>query len=78
MEKIIFKQGLHWIIELGLYFCRLWRKYYSIRLKTTILIVQFSSFAEKGILVNFTLLAVLWLSRDPGFAPGWATLFADG
>ena len=36
------------------------------------------SFAEKGVLVNFTILAFLWLSRDPGFAPGWANLFADG
>ncbi|KAK3731051.1 hypothetical protein QZH41_019209, partial [Actinostola sp. cb2023] len=33
------------------------------------------SFAEKGVLVHFILLALLWLFRDPKFMPGWAIIF---
>ncbi|XP_013922741.1 PREDICTED: solute carrier family 13 member 5 [Thamnophis sirtalis] len=31
------------------------------------------SFAEISVLMNFTLLILLWFTRDPGFVPGWAT-----
>ncbi|XP_063002726.1 Na(+)/citrate cotransporter isoform X2 [Elgaria multicarinata webbii] len=31
------------------------------------------SFAEVNVLLVFTLLIVLWFTRDPGFVPGWAT-----
>ncbi|KAM3850802.1 Na(+)/citrate cotransporter [Vipera latastei] len=31
------------------------------------------SFAEISVLMVFTLLIVLWFTRDPGFVPGWAT-----
>uniref|UniRef100_A0A8C8RXR3 Solute carrier family 13 member 5 n=1 Tax=Pelusios castaneus TaxID=367368 RepID=A0A8C8RXR3_9SAUR len=31
------------------------------------------SFAEVNVLMLFTLLILLWFSRDPGFIPGWAT-----
>ncbi|XP_053131572.1 Na(+)/citrate cotransporter [Hemicordylus capensis] len=31
------------------------------------------SFAEFNVLMIFTLLIVLWFTRDPGFIPGWAT-----
>ncbi|XP_066551695.1 Na(+)/citrate cotransporter [Amia ocellicauda] len=31
------------------------------------------AFAEINVLVLFTLLIVLWFTRDPGFVPGWAT-----
>ncbi|NWT02386.1 S13A2 protein, partial [Mionectes macconnelli] len=30
-------------------------------------------FAEVAVLVLFVLLVLLWFTRDPGFAPGWAT-----
>uniref|UniRef100_A0A8D0BVA3 Solute carrier family 13 member 5 n=1 Tax=Salvator merianae TaxID=96440 RepID=A0A8D0BVA3_SALMN len=33
------------------------------------------SFAELNVLLVFTLLILLWFSRDPGFVPGWATFF---
>lgn len=38
------------------------------------------SFAEIEILILFIVLALLWLSRDPGFVSGWSTLpiFKDG
>ncbi len=36
------------------------------------------SFAEKAVLVHFIALALLWLSREPEFVPGWASLFAEG
>nr|XP_056720856.1 Na(+)/citrate cotransporter [Euleptes europaea] len=32
------------------------------------------SFAEISLLLLFTLLVVLWFTRDPGFIPGWATV----
>ncbi|ETE60515.1 Solute carrier family 13 member 5, partial [Ophiophagus hannah] len=32
------------------------------------------SFAEINILIVFTLLILLWFTRDPGFIPGWATV----
>ncbi|XP_008307355.1 solute carrier family 13 member 2 isoform X2 [Cynoglossus semilaevis] len=32
------------------------------------------SFAEGCVLVNFTLLVLLWFTREPGFMPGWATV----
>ncbi|XP_033953550.1 solute carrier family 13 member 2-like isoform X1 [Pseudochaenichthys georgianus] len=32
------------------------------------------SFAEGCVLTIFTLLVVLWFTREPGFIPGWATL----
>ncbi|XP_066491365.1 Na(+)/citrate cotransporter [Tiliqua scincoides] len=31
------------------------------------------SFAECSVMVVFTLLILLWFTRDPGFIPGWAT-----
>ncbi|XP_031447190.1 solute carrier family 13 member 2 isoform X1 [Phasianus colchicus] len=31
-------------------------------------------FAEIAVLVLFTLLVLLWFTRDPGFIPGWATV----
>ncbi|KAM6463544.1 Na(+)/citrate cotransporter [Liasis olivaceus] len=31
------------------------------------------SFAEVNVLMIFTLLILLWFTRDPGFIPGWAT-----
>ncbi|XP_058017923.1 Na(+)/citrate cotransporter [Ahaetulla prasina] len=31
------------------------------------------SFAEINVLMVFTLLILLWFTRDPGFIPGWAT-----
>ena len=33
---------------------------------------------EKLVLADFVLLALLWISRDPKFVPGWGTLFAPG
>lgn len=30
-------------------------------------------FAEISVLMVFTLLILLWFTRDPGFVPGWAT-----
>ncbi|XP_048375505.1 solute carrier family 13 member 5 [Sphaerodactylus townsendi] len=32
------------------------------------------SFAEYNLLLLFTLLVILWFTRDPGFIPGWATV----
>lgn len=32
------------------------------------------SFAEGCVLTNFTLLVLLWFTREPGFIPGWATV----
>ncbi|XP_077336561.1 solute carrier family 13 member 2 [Lithobates pipiens] len=32
------------------------------------------AFAEICVLVLFTLLVILWFTRDPGFMPGWATI----
>ncbi|XP_047450306.1 solute carrier family 13 member 2-like [Mugil cephalus] len=32
------------------------------------------SFAEISVLIVFTLLVLLWFTRDPGFIPGWATV----
>ncbi|XP_076590942.1 solute carrier family 13 member 2-like [Chaetodon auriga] len=32
------------------------------------------SFAEACVLVIFTLLVLLWFTREPGFIPGWATV----
>uniref|UniRef100_A0AAV2IYL4 Solute carrier family 13 member 2 n=1 Tax=Knipowitschia caucasica TaxID=637954 RepID=A0AAV2IYL4_KNICA len=32
------------------------------------------SFAEACVLMIFTLLVLLWFTRDPGFIPGWATV----
>ncbi|XP_061537353.1 solute carrier family 13 member 2-like isoform X1 [Phycodurus eques] len=32
------------------------------------------SFAEASVLVIFTLLVLLWFTREPGFIPGWATV----
>ncbi|XP_061924658.1 solute carrier family 13 member 2-like isoform X1 [Entelurus aequoreus] len=32
------------------------------------------SFAETSVLVIFTLLVLLWFTREPGFIPGWATV----
>ncbi|XP_060114829.1 Na(+)/citrate cotransporter [Heteronotia binoei] len=32
------------------------------------------SFAEFNLLLLFTLLVILWFTRDPGFVPGWATV----
>ncbi|KAG8122891.1 hypothetical protein E2320_018360 [Naja naja] len=32
------------------------------------------SFAEINVLMVFTLLILLWFTRDPGFIPGWATV----
>ncbi|XP_074498029.1 solute carrier family 13 member 2-like isoform X1 [Sebastes fasciatus] len=33
------------------------------------------SFAEGCVLIIFTLLVLLWFTREPGFIPGWATVF---
>jgi len=35
------------------------------------------SYAEKSVLFFFTLLAFLWLTRNPGFVPGWGYAYAD-
>ncbi|XP_077397070.1 solute carrier family 13 member 2-like isoform X2 [Festucalex cinctus] len=32
------------------------------------------SFAEASVLIIFTLLVLLWFTREPGFIPGWATV----
>ncbi|KAM4699081.1 Na(+)/citrate cotransporter isoform 2-T3 [Discoglossus pictus] len=32
------------------------------------------SFAESSVLLLFTLLVILWFTRDPGFVKGWATV----
>ncbi|CAG5124708.1 unnamed protein product, partial [Candidula unifasciata] len=36
------------------------------------------SFAEILVLINFVLLALLWVTRKPGFIPGWNSLFDPG
>uniref|UniRef100_A0A0B7APS4 Citrate transporter-like domain-containing protein n=1 Tax=Arion vulgaris TaxID=1028688 RepID=A0A0B7APS4_9EUPU len=36
------------------------------------------SYAEIVVLVNFVLLALLWVTRKPGFIPGWNSLFDPG
>lgn len=36
------------------------------------------SFAETVVLIDFIILAVLWISRKPGFMPGWGELFPEG
>ncbi|XP_041377794.1 solute carrier family 13 member 5-like [Gigantopelta aegis] len=36
------------------------------------------SFAEVIVLINFIILAFLWITRKPGFIPGWSSLFAPG
>ncbi|XP_013393777.1 solute carrier family 13 member 5-like isoform X2 [Lingula anatina] len=35
------------------------------------------SFAEILVSIHFGVLALLWITRDPGFAPGWGNLFPD-
>ena len=35
-------------------------------------------FAEVLVLLNFLLLAMLWVTRSPGFIPGWSLLFQKG
>ena len=35
-------------------------------------------FAEKVVLAHFVILALLWLTRDPGFVPGWGYGFKKG
>nr|XP_006817615.1 PREDICTED: solute carrier family 13 member 5-like [Saccoglossus kowalevskii] len=37
-----------------------------------------TSWAEIAVLCHFTFLALLWLTRDPGFIPGWSDLFTEG
>lgn len=36
------------------------------------------SFAEKAVLGHFTLLALLWLFREPKFMKGWSIIFEEG
>ncbi|KAL8589485.1 hypothetical protein ACOMHN_061696 [Nucella lapillus] len=36
------------------------------------------TFAEVVVMVNFIILAILWVTRDPGFIPGWGLLFKKG
>ncbi|CAB4031521.1 solute carrier family 13 member 1, partial [Paramuricea clavata] len=36
------------------------------------------TFAEKGVLVHFVILALLWAVRDPKFVSGWSVIFKDG
>ncbi|XP_077991574.1 Na(+)/citrate cotransporter-like [Glandiceps talaboti] len=36
-----------------------------------------TSWAEIAVLCHFGFLALLWLTRDPGFMPGWATFFTE-
>ncbi|XP_028412333.1 solute carrier family 13 member 5-like isoform X2 [Dendronephthya gigantea] len=36
------------------------------------------TFAEKGVLAHFVILALLWAIRDPKFVSGWSILFKDG
>ena len=36
------------------------------------------SFAEKGVLAHFIILALLWIVRDPKFIPGWSAIFEKG
>ncbi|XP_078082029.1 solute carrier family 13 member 2-like [Mustelus asterias] len=33
------------------------------------------SFAEKAVLTLFALLVILWFTREPGFVPGWGSVF---
>ncbi|XP_046583474.1 solute carrier family 13 member 2-like [Haliotis rubra] len=36
------------------------------------------TFPEVIVLVNFTILALLWVTRKPGFIPGWGNLLKEG
>ncbi len=36
------------------------------------------SFAEWAVFCHFVTLALLWLTRDPGFVSGWNVAFKDG
>ncbi|BFZ04491.1 hypothetical protein BsWGS_07530 [Bradybaena similaris] len=36
------------------------------------------TFPEAVVLANFVLLAILWVTRKPGFVPGWSDLFYPG
>ena len=36
------------------------------------------SFRERLVLGDFAALAVLWITRDPKFIPGWGSLFERG
>ena len=36
------------------------------------------NFAEGSVLIHFITLAVLWITREPEFFPGWGTLFRHG
>ena len=39
--------------------------------------LMFFSWSETTVLIVFVITALLWLFRDPGFIPGWGSLFAD-
>jgi hypothetical protein len=39
---------------------------------------MFCRFGEIAVGILFVLLVVLWFARDPGFAPGYASLFKKG
>ncbi|KAJ8387715.1 hypothetical protein AAFF_G00151460 [Aldrovandia affinis] len=74
---------LHWLF-LGSDFRSLlsFRRERSEREKSTARIIEQEynalgplSFQETVTLVIFGLMVVLWLARDPGFMPGWASLF---
>ena len=43
-----------------------------------IVIILCRSFGEISAIVFLIVLVALWFARDPGFAPGYASLFADG
>ena len=36
------------------------------------------TFAEGVVTVNFVVMALLWMSRSPGFVSGWGELFHPG
>ncbi|XP_076453197.1 Na(+)/citrate cotransporter-like [Babylonia areolata] len=36
------------------------------------------TFAEVLVLINFIIMALLWVTRNPGFIPGWSYLFEKG
>lgn len=40
--------------------------------------ILYFRFAEIVVLLNFVLLALLWVTRKPGFIPGWNSLFDPG
>eukprot|EP00004_Rigifila_ramosa_P013405 TRINITY_DN2960_c0_g1_i7.p1 TRINITY_DN2960_c0_g1~~TRINITY_DN2960_c0_g1_i7.p1 ORF type:complete len:527 (-),score=141.54 TRINITY_DN2960_c0_g1_i7:11-1591(-) len=53
---------------------------FSLRMDTTIIQNQYSALGpmnrgERAILYSLVILIVLWFSRDPGFSPGWASIF---